>query len=170
MHKTLTTIVPALLSFAIISCCDPKPRNSYPTVIDSTYSFLAVKDAFPTVNGTDSFYYPVYNIGIKNTGAEADSFKLIIDPQNGWDPLTVTQYVAPGETKILKTYGPLLSNVPDTAKVRYYGFANNDPDSLDLKILRPSVTISYGSSLDGPESCGSPAVTRQVNIDSLGKK
>jgi hypothetical protein len=171
MHKFLYQVSFIVLIITVISCCDPKPRNSYPTVIDSSYSYLAIKDAFPTgASSIDSFYYPVYTLDIKNTGSQADSFTLIIDPQVGYYPLTVSQFVAPGETKTFKTYGPLPSNVLDSAKYRYYGFRFYDPDSLNLRIFRPRVTVSYGGTIDGPESCGSPAIEKVINIDSLGIK
>jgi hypothetical protein len=170
MRKSPFRLLVFLLAVTIIACCEPKPRNSYPTVIDSSYSVLAIKDAFPTTSGVDSFYYPVYHIAIKNTGIEADSFKLVIDPQNGYLPLTATQYVGAGETRIFSTYGPLPSNIDDSAKGRYFGFVQNDPDSLDLHLFRPLVTVSYGASIDGPESCGNPATQKIISIDSLKKK
>jgi hypothetical protein len=171
MHRFIFGLQALILAIVVISCCDPKPRNSYPTVIDSSYSYLTVKDAFTYASGAvDSLYYPVYSVDIKNTGSEADSFKLTIDPQNIYSVLTVTQFVGAGETKTFKTYGPLPSNIDDSAKHRYYGFVYYDPDSLDLRISRPHVTISYGSSIDGPESCGTQPITETVNIDSLIKK
>ncbi|HYM19839.1 MAG TPA: hypothetical protein VEW28_02425 [Candidatus Kapabacteria bacterium] len=171
MYKIFFFLSAVSLSVALFSCCDPKPRNSYPAVIDSSFSYRAIKDAFTLSSGSvDSLYYPVYSMNITNTGSDADSFQLVIDPLNGYLPLTVSEFVQPGETKLFKTYGPLASNALDSAKQRYYGFAFSTPDSMNLTVIRPSVTIAYGNSITGPESCGSPGTTLTVNIDSLGKK
>lgn len=154
------------------SCCDPKPRNSYPSVIDSSYSFESVKDAtipVPPDYVLDSAYYPIYSLDIKNTGSESDTFTVIIDRDQGGNVLFDKQYVEAGQTKSFHTYGPIPSNALDTAKYRYYSFFTSTPDSLDLKVLRPSVRIYYGSSLDGPETCGMAATSLTVKVDSLGK-
>lgn len=158
-------------TYALSSCCDPKPRNSYPTVIDSSYSFEAIKDAtlpIPPDNHIDSAYYPIYSMDITNTGTEADTFTVVIDRQMGGYTLFDRKYVQPGETKTFRTYGPIPSNALDTAKYRYYTFFTSTPDSLDLKVLRPSVRVYYGRSLDGPETCGVAETSRAIDVDSLG--
>ena len=171
MHKFSTPVLIAALVILVGSCCSPKLKSSYPLVIDSTYSYIAIKDAdiaLPPDYILDSMYYPVYAMNIQNIGSEADSFTLVID-RDGIYPLTVTQYLHPGEVKTFRTYGQIPSDMPDSAKLRYYSFYVSTPDSLNLSVLRPSVTVYYGNSITGPESCGSPAVGLPVSIDSLGK-
>ncbi|MBS1903201.1 MAG: hypothetical protein JSS75_05810 [Bacteroidetes bacterium] len=170
-----------LVSAAIFaSCCDPKARNSFPLVIDSSYSVQSVKDAkvpVPPDYVLDSGYYPIYSIDIKNTGTEADTFRLVISPPYSGQyvvtpdfQLTDKHYVEPGQTATFRTYGPVPPNALDTAKYRYLFFFTSTPDSVSLPIFRPWVQIFYGKSIDGPETCGTPETSLDVNVDNLGKK
>jgi len=143
-------------------------------VIGSSYSDTAIKDAGVPLNGgpADSIFYPIYSLDIKNTGTEADTFTISYDLKKTVNnfPLTVKQFVLAGETKTFKTYGPVPKNSPDTSKYRFFTFFVSTADSIPVSVIRPAVSITYGSSEDGPESCGSPAKTLTVNIDSLKKK
>lgn len=166
-------------SLWFVSCCDPVPRQSFPQVVYSTYKDTAIKDAGPTIppsNTFDSLYYPIYSFDIKNTGSEADTFAVTLHRENGYYSsifypvdMTIRQFILAGETKTFKTFGPIPRNALDTTRYRYLSFFTSTPDSIPLAIMRPDMTISYGSSVDGPESCGSPAKTLTVNVDSLKK-
>src|SRR3954468_12455499 len=94
----------AFAFFLLSSCCDPKIKNSFPNVIDSSFTDTAIRDAIDVelpIDPLDSGYYPVYKLDIKNTGSEADTFTLSYTRQrNGYSiPLTVSQFVQSGETK-----------------------------------------------------------------------
>lgn len=172
--RKLILVPSVILVLALSSCCDPTPHQSFPQVINSSYSDTAIKDAGVSLNGApvDSIFYPIYSLDIKNTGTEADTFEISYDRNKAINnfALSVKQYVLAGETKTFKTYGPVPKNSPDTSKYRFYTFFVSRADSIPLSVIRPAVSISYGSSEEGPESCGSPAKTITVNIDSLRKK
>ena len=172
-------LIPVTLGILILSaCCVPAQKNSFPTVIDTSYNDTAVKDAIDIVsvdslfNPLDSGYYPVYSLDIKNTGSDADTFYLSYSRiRNGYlVPLTVQQYIQGGETKTFKTYGPSPSNSPDTVKARYYSFYVKTIDSTSLFVLQPTISIHYGQSPNGPEQCGSPGTDLPVDISKLKHK
>ncbi len=175
MYKVLPVLLLVAVVTTLISCCDPVPRNSFPTVVYSSYSDTAIKDVIPELPplGLDSLYYPIYKFDIKNTGTEADTFTVIFDREASYFDLTSypvlfdQQYVLPGETKTFKTYGPVPSNALDTAKYRYLAYYTSTPDSIPISIMRPTVTIYYGATPNGPEDCGSPAKQLEVNIDKF---
>ncbi|MDP4230609.1 MAG: hypothetical protein Q8916_09430 [Bacteroidota bacterium] len=162
--------------FILSSCCVPKEKNSFPMVIDTSYTDTAVKDAIDIQNVDvpldpfDSGYYPVYSLDIKNTGSEGDTFYLTYSRvRNGYlVPLTAQQYVGAGETKTFRTYGPSPSNPPDTVKVKYYSFYVKTLDSISLFVLQPQITIHYGQSPNGPEECGSAG--KDITVDPLKLK
>ncbi|MEP7233929.1 MAG: hypothetical protein ABI778_01415 [Ignavibacteriota bacterium] len=172
-------LIPLSLGLVILSaCCEPKERDSYPTVIDTSYNDSAVRDAIEIqfvdnpLDPLDSGYYPVYYLDIKNTGTEADTFDLEYSRlRNGYiQPLKVSEYVQPGEVKTFKTYGPSGSNAPDSARVKYYSFFVKTLDSISLFVLQPNITIHYGETANGAEQCGSPGKTITVNPLKLKHK
>lgn len=175
MHKAIILFAVAAIGFSLNSCCDPVPRNSFPTVLYSTYADTAIKDIIPELPPLklDSLYYPIYSFDIKNTGTEADTFTVIFDRENSYFDLSSypilydQQYVLPGETKTFKTYGPVPSNALDTAKYRYLAFYTSTLDSIPISIMRPTVTIYYGATPNGPEDCGSPAKQLVLNVDKF---
>jgi hypothetical protein len=165
--------------FFISSCCDPVPKNSLPLVIDTSYTDTAIRDAIDvTIPGDippdplDSGYYPIYSLDIKNTGTEADTFKISYLRATGsfGIPLTAQQYVLPGETKTFRTYGPIPSNSLDSAKYRYLDFFVRTADSISLSVIQPTITIHYGESPNGAEQCGSPGKDITVNPLKLKHK
>lgn len=163
--------------FILSACCVPMDKNSFPQVIDTSYSDTAVKDADQfigidsTVDPYDSAFYPVYSINIQNTGSEADTFYLSYSrTRNGFlEPLTTQQNVNAGETKTFKTLGPIPSNAPDTLRVKYYAFFVKSPDSVHVSFLKPQITIHYGQTPNGPEQCGSPGKDISVDPTKLHK-
>lgn len=159
--------------FILSACCEPGQKNSFPFVIDTSYTDTAVKDAIDIqipIDPLDSGYYPIYSLDIKNTGAEADTFLLSYTrTRNGYAiPLYVKQYVQPGETKTFKTYGPIPSNSDDSAKVNFYSFYVHTIDSISLFVLQPEISIHYGRTPNGPEQCGSPG--KDIAVDPLKLK
>ena len=163
--------------FIISSCCEPAQKNSFPMVIDTSYNDSAVKDAdqvlvngLPPPNPLDSGYYPIYSLDIKNTGTEADTFKLSFYRPTGLFgfPLEVDGYVLPGQTKTFRTYGPIPSNSLDTAKYRYLDFFVKTVDSISLFVLQPQITIHYGQTPNGAEQCGSSG--KDISVDPLKLK
>ena len=162
----------ALAIFVLSACCEPAPRNSFPVVIDTSYTDTAVKDAidltlqgFPQPDPLDSGYYPVYSLDIKNTGTDDDNFFLSYTRiRNGFiDSLSVQQLVKAGETKTFRTYGPIPSNSQDSAKFRYYTFYVHTLDSIALSVMQPAISIHYGQSPNGPGQCGSPG--KDISVD-----
>jgi hypothetical protein len=159
--------------FILSACCDPAQRKSFPTVIQTSYTDTAVKDAidlsiqgFPPPDPLDSGYYPIYSLDIQNTGTEDDNFTLSYTRiKNGFiDSLNVQQFVKAGETKTFKTYGPIPSNSPDSAKaLHYYTFYVKTLDSIALSVMLPTMNIHYGESPNGPEQCGSPG--KDISVD-----
>jgi hypothetical protein len=173
-HKYFLLVAGIWLTI-LSSCCDPAQRNSFPTVIDSSYADTAVKDAidleFP-IEPLDSGFYPVYSLDIKNTGSEADTFTLSISRvRNGIEiPLITKEYVQAGETKTFKTYGPLPPNSPDSAKANLYSFFVMSPDSVSIFTLKPQVSIHYGQTPNGAEQCGTRGNDISVDISKLTRK
>jgi hypothetical protein len=161
--------------FILSACCEPKQKNSFPKVIDTSYTDTAVYDAdqFPEIdsnaNPFDSAFYPVYSLDIQNTGTQADTFYVSYSRvRNGIQvPLYVQQFVNAGETKTFKTFGPIPSNSPDTSKVKYYSFYVKTRDSISLFVLQPQISIHYGQDPNGPEQCGSPGTDISVDISKL---
>jgi hypothetical protein len=165
--------------FILSACCVPAQKNSFPMVIDTSYNDSAVYDAdqvqvtgLPPPNPLDSAFYPIYSLDIKNTGSEADTFKLYYFRVNGayGFPLQAQAYVQPGETKTFRTYGPIPSNSLDTAKYRYLDFFVKTIDSISLFKLLPQVTIHYGETPNGPEQCGTSGKDISVDVTSLKHK
>ncbi len=161
----------------LASCCDPTPRQSFPDVIYVSYADTTIKDAGPTIqNKFDSLYYPIYSFDIQNSGTESDTFVVTLHREIGYYnsfyyplDMTIKQFVGAGETKNFKTFGPIPRNAPDTTRLRLLSFFVSTPDSIPISVMRPVITISYGSSVEGPESCGSPAKTLTVDVDRLIK-
>jgi len=169
-------LVITFAAFLLGSCCEPAQKNSFPVVIDTSYDDTAVKDAidissidFP-FDPLDSGYYPVYYLDIKNTGTDADTFYLSYSRvRNGYiQPLIAQQYIQAGETKTFKTYGPSLSNAPDSVKIKYYAFYVKTLDSTSLFTLQPKITVHYGQTPNGAEQCGSPG--KDITVDPLKLK
>lgn len=158
------------LPLIVGGCCDPDPKNSSPLVLDSTYSDTAVKDISDRLFGKiDSAYYPIYSIDIKNTGIESDTFTLTYKRiRNGYlIPVVVKQYVPAGEVRTFRTEGPIPDHgVPYTSDVVYYSFFVSTPDSIPIRMMNPEVTLSYGSTLKGDESCGSAGETVKLDISN----
>lgn len=140
-----------------------------PLVLDSTYSDTTIKDIPDRFDGnTDSAYYPIYSIDIKNTGIEADTFTLSYKRiRNGFLlPVTVKQWVPPGEVRTFRTEGPIPDHgVPVTSDIVYVSFFVSTPDSIPIKVMKPTVTLTYGSTETGDESCGSPGETITLDIN-----
>jgi hypothetical protein len=171
MKKYFFIIISVAL-FNLSSCCEPAQKNSFPQVIDSSYSDTAIKDAdqvviqgLPAPDPLDSAFYPIYSIDIKNTGSEADTFKITYARVNGLFgfPLTAQAYILPGSIKTLKTYGPIPSNSFDTAKYHFLDFFVKTADSIHVGVLKPQITIHYGETPNGAEECGSKG--KDITID-----
>ncbi len=168
-HILLTLLVLTLGLF-LGACCDPKPSNSMPMVIDSTFKDTTVKDVYdrltPGADPTDSGFYPIYSIDVKNTGTDADTFKLTYERnRNGFViPIVVQQYMLPGETKTFRTVGPIADHgVPETSDITYYSFFVRTPDSTSIHVENPTVKIHYGKTQNDAESCGSAG--EDLNVD-----
>jgi hypothetical protein len=160
-----------LLGSAIVGwsgCCDPNPKNSLPLVLDSTYTDTAIKDIADRQFGKlDSLYYPIYSIDITNSGIESDTFTLTYKRiRNGFlMPLVVKQFVQAGQTRRFSTPGPLPDHPSDsTSDGIYLSYFVSTPDSIPIQIMKPVVTLSYGSTETGDESCGSPGETITLDL------
>jgi hypothetical protein len=172
--KDLLLIVLPLIASCLMlgsGCCDPNPKNSLPVVLDSTYSDTAIKDIVDRFLGsTDSQYYPIYSIEIKNAGIESDTFTLTYKRirDNRWLlPVVVKQFVPAGEVRTFRTEGPIPDHgVPNTSDEVYLSFFVPSPDSIPIQKMKPEVTLSYGSTETGDESCGSPGETITLDISN----
>jgi len=171
--KNLLPVFFLLIGSAFVvgsGCCDPKPKNSLPLVLDSTYSDTAIKDIVDRFipGSTDSEYYPIYSIDIKNTGVESDTFTLTYKRirDNRWLlPVVVKQFVPAGEVRTFRTEGPIPDHgVPNTSDEVYLSFFVSTPDSIPIQTMKPEVTLSYGSTQTGDESCGSPGETITLDV------
>jgi hypothetical protein len=154
------------------SCCEPAQKNSFPQVIASSYSDTAIKDAdqvkiqgLPAPDPLDSAYYPIYSVDIKNTGTEADTFKITYSRVNGLFgiPLTAQAYVMPDSIRTIKTFGPIPSNSLDSAKYQYLDFFVKTADSIHVTLLKPQITIHYGQTPNGAEQCGTSG--KDISVD-----
>jgi hypothetical protein len=177
LHNNYFFLLLGLLFF-LSSCCEPAQKNSFPQVISSSYSDTAIKDAdqvsiqgLPAPDPLDSAYYPIYSIDIKNTGTEADTFKITYTRVNGLFgiPLTAQVYVQPDSTRTLKTYGPISSNSLDSAKYQYLDFFVKTADSIHVSLLKPQITIHYGATPNGAEQCGTAGKDLTVDPSTLHK-
>jgi hypothetical protein len=141
-----------------------------PLVLDSTYSDTAIKDIADRYDPkiADSAFYPIYSIDIKNTGIESDTFTLRYRRvRNGWLlPVEVKEFVPAGETRTFRTEGPIPDHGVDglTSDIVYISFFVSTPDSIPIQVMRPEVTLSYGSTQQGDESCGSPGTELKLDI------
>lgn len=169
-HKLILFLsLPITVLVVWSGCCDPTPRNSLPLVLDSTYSDTAIKDIpdryiLPL---PDSAYYPIYSIDVKNIGTESDTFTLTYKRirKGILLPLVVKQFVPAGETRTFRTEGPIPDyGVPATSDIIYYSYFVSTPDSIPINIMKPEVTLSYGSTADGGESCSSSGQTITLDI------
>ena len=173
--SVLLALAGILLSAIASGCCDPDPKNSSPLVLDSTYSDTAIKDIInrnpnaPSLGKLgDSAFYPIYSIDIKNAGIESDTFTLTYKRiRNGFlIPVVVRQFVPAGEVVTFRTEGPVADHgVPYTSDIVYVSYFVSTPDSIPIQIMKPEVTLSYGSTqVPGDESCGSPGETIKLDI------
>ncbi len=158
-----------LTGVLIESCCEPRTKNSSPQVLENTYFDTAIKDRYPPpapgVISTDSGYYPIYKLAIKNNGTEADTFYLRFI-RNGFG-FTVSQYVLPGQIGQFVTPGPIPDTVFPNAQIIYYSFFVSTPDSVAISKERPTVTLLYGSVYNGPEGCNTDPTQMAIDIDAL---
>ena len=156
-----------LLASLLQSCCEPRQRNSQPLVIDSLYSDSAVKDQVSPLFGQpgDSGYYPIYSLGVKNVGAEADTFTVRFLRLGYYFELK--DFVQPGQISIFRSPGPLKDTASPNAQLYYYSFFVTTPDSVAISKMRPDVTIQFGGIYNGPEGCNSDPETQAVDIDAL---
>ena len=169
----LLFLVSASAAIVWSGCCDPNPKNSLPLVLDSTYTDTAIKDIdFRFLNKTDSGFYPIYSIDIMNTGIESDTFTLTYKRirYNQWLlPVVVKQFVPAGEVRTFRTEGPIPEHgAPNTSDEVYVSFFAKTADSMAINVMNPEVTLTYGSTETGDESCGSPGQT--ITLDTRNWK
>lgn len=166
-----SALLPLALAFMLVACCDPKPINSLPQVIDTTYTDTAIKDDMNQSNSSlDSGYYPIYSLDIKNIGTESDTFELrYTRTRNGFViPVVVKQYVPVGETRTFRTEGPIPDHgVEYMADIVYYSFFVSTPDSVSVHMLKPDITVLYGARNEGEEGCNAEAREMFVNYNDL---
>jgi hypothetical protein len=162
--------LPAIFLFAVSiqSCCEPEYKDSYPRVIYDTYRDTMIYDLMPatgdTIVRTDSGYYPIYEFAVKNEGADADSFTMIIG-NLGYGPFPITKFVLPGETVIFRTAdGPISDTAEWKSQELFYSFFSKDTNNLRIQELQPFLAFRYGEVNNGDEGCNTPA--SQVEIDT----
>jgi len=176
-HKLISLFALVLLGAVVSSCCEPKSKDSFPFVIDSSYADTAIYDQylFGLNEGglpPDSGFRPVYSLDIKNTGSEADTFTLRYSRiGNGFlIPIEVKKFVPPGQTVTFTTRNDF-SDTSDISSSLYYGsFFVLTRDSITITRMRPSVTITYGGIDNGPEECNTAPSTIDVDVLSLRRK
>jgi hypothetical protein len=140
-----------------------------PQVVDSLYSDTAVHDVFPPpfANPPDSGFYPIYTLGLKNVGSESDTFTVQF-ARNGYG-FNVSQFLAPGQTGVFRTPGPLSDTASPNAQTLYYSFFVTTIDSIPIKFMQPTVTVFYGAMYNGPEGCNSDPLQYQIDVNALHK-
>ncbi|MEO6938765.1 MAG: hypothetical protein ABI444_01280 [Candidatus Kapaibacterium sp.] len=158
----------ALGAVYLAACCEPSPRKSQPIVITTTYSDSSVYDVFPTglgTSATDSGYYPIYHIDVKNGGVESDTFTLLFSRQGlGF---SISQFVPSGQTVTFKTPGPIKDTADITAQDIYRTFFVRSTDSINIKVMRPTLAVRYGGVYNGPEGCNSDPIQIPIDIDAF---
>lgn len=169
-HRIFGSLFLLFLTGVLIeSCCEPRTKNSSPQVLENTYFDTAIHDRYPNpsqgVLSTDSGYYPIYKLSIRNTGTEADTFSLRFTRQG--IGFTTSQYVQPGQIAQFVTPGPIPDTASLSAQFIYFSFFVSTRDSVAISKERPDLTLFYGSIYNGPEACNTAPTQVGIDIDAL---
>ena len=164
MKRLQILAVLIFLGATMQSCCEPEYKDSFPQVLFDTYRDSVVKDRLPPGEGVtvvDSGYYPIYEFKVRNEGADADTFTMVIG-KDGFN-FAMSQFVMGGETVTFRTPGP----VPDTAALPaqwlYFSMFRQDPEDLAIQELDPDITFHYGEVFKGDEGCNTPSSRHEVD-------
>ena len=171
------------------SCCEPLQKNSQPQMIDSLFTQTSGYDLdlFRSENTTppqiDSNYYPIYTFAVKNTGTTTDTYTLSL--RLGGAGFDITKQVAAGQIAYFRTptakpdsftsgaiYSfPILSLADSNPPIpyAYQGLFAHTPDSTRIRILQPSITLTYGAIDNGNEGCNTPAQSTVIDVNGFPK-
>jgi hypothetical protein len=184
-----TGLAAVWLALGLSSCCEPAHKDSQPMVIDSTFKESAGRDLdlfgadthpIPIV---DSAYYPVYSVGIQNTGTQDDTYTLSLRYVNlgftfGFD---ITKRVPAGQVVTFSTptqppdpnatyafaAATLASDTTLSIDKMYKGIQGDSAYKVEIHRLQPTLTITYGAIDNGPEACNTPASQQQLDVNEL---